>query len=83
MATTTLNDLAAEQQQFSTAWDSGNELDDLEREIQTKAKLPYQGQDFQEMLVKRKQLRQTLGVSPKQTSVAQSWLQEKKPTAKL
>lgn len=67
-----------DQQQFSAAWQSSNDLEDLERQIQTKAKLPFQGADFQEMLVKRKQLRQELGIAPERASVAGSWLKQTK-----
>lgn len=53
------------------AWNSDpeNQLFDVERELQTKAKLPFQGVEYQELLAKRKQLRQTLAGQPS-TSVA-------------
>lgn len=69
------------QEQFSTAWDEAikpdmaNELEELERSIQTKAKLPYQGSDYTDMVSKRKQLRQALGLSTESLSVAKKgWL---------
>lgn len=55
-----------EQQQFIDAWNSDpeNQLFEVERELQTKAKLPFQGVEYQELLAKRKQLRQTLAGQP-------------------
>ena len=62
---------ATEQQQFIDAWNSDpeNQLFDVERELQTKGRLPFQGVEYQELLAKRKQLRQTLA-GPPTTSVA-------------
>lgn len=55
-----------EQQQFVEAWNSDpeNQLFEVERELQTKGKLPFQGVEYQELLAKRKQLRQTLAGQP-------------------
>lgn len=57
---------AIEQQQFVDAWnnDPENQLFEVERELQTKGKLPFQGVEYQELLAKRKQLRQTLAGQP-------------------
>lgn len=62
-----------EQQQFIDAWNSDpeNQLFEVERELQTKGKLPFQGVEYQELLAKRKQLRQTLAGQPTASVAAQ------------